>query len=140
MNVAPSRSGAVPVFKFVTQECSSVGRAAVSKTAGREFETLRSCHFIFRQRIRVTGSNRDPRGTEKPRKYWQAMDNNLSFFGKIRSFIERTMDEMRKCTWPTREQLLESTVLVLVVMAVSSAYIAGVDQILYHIITFLTSF
>jgi len=50
------------------------------------------------------------------------------------------MDEMRKCTWPTREQLLESTVLVLVVMAVSSAYIAGVDQILYRIITFLTSF
>ena len=68
------------------------------------------------------------------------MDKKLSFFGKIRSFIERTMDEMRKCTWPTREQLLESTVLVLVVMAVSSAYIAGVDQILYHIITFLTSF
>ena len=68
------------------------------------------------------------------------MDNKLGFFGKIRSFIERTMEEMRKCTWPTREQLLESTVLVLVVMAVSSAYIAGVDQILYHIITFLTSF
>ena len=68
------------------------------------------------------------------------MDNNLSFFGKIRSFIERTMDEMKKCTWPTREQLLESTVLVLVVMAVSSAYIAGVDQILYNIIRFLTTF
>ena len=68
------------------------------------------------------------------------MDNNLSLFGKIRSFIERTMEEMKKCTWPTREQLLESTVLVLVVMAVSSGYIAGVDQILYHIITKLTSF
>ena len=68
------------------------------------------------------------------------MDNNLSFFGKIRSFIERTMDEMRKCTWPTREQLLESTVLVLVVMAVSSAYIFGVDQILYHFINYLISF
>ena len=50
------------------------------------------------------------------------------------------MDEMRKCTWPTRDQLLESTVLVLVVMAVSSLYIFGVDQILYHVITFLTSF
>ena len=82
----------------------------------------------------------EPARRKKPRKTLQAMDNNLSFFGKIRSFIERTMDEMRKCTWPTREQLLESTVLVLVVMAVSSAYIAGVDQILYHIITFLTSF
>ena len=80
-------------------------------------------------------------GRRKSRgNHWQAMDNNLSFFGKIRSFIERTMDEMRKCTWPTREQLLESTVLVLVVMAVSSAYIAGVDQILYNIIDFLISF
>ena len=68
------------------------------------------------------------------------MDKKLSFFGKIRSFIERTMDEMRKCTWPTREQLLESTVLVLVVMAVSSAYLAGVDQILYRIINYLISF
>ena len=80
-------------------------------------------------------------GRRKSRgNHWQAMDNNLSFFGKIRSFIERTMDEMRKCTWPTREQLLESTVLVLVVMAVSSAYIAGVDQILYRIINYLISF
>ena len=68
------------------------------------------------------------------------MDNNLGFFGKIRSFIERTMDEMRKCTWPTRDQLLESTVLVLVVMAVSSLYIFGVDQILYHVINYLISF
>ena len=65
------------------------------------------------------------------------MDNNLSFFEKIRSFIERTMEEMRKCTWPTREQLLESTVLVLVVMAVSSAYIAGIDHILYKILIHL---
>ena len=80
-------------------------------------------------------------GRRKSRgNHWQVMDSNLSFFGKIRSFIERTMDEMRKCTWPTREQLLESTVLVLVVMAVSSAYIAGVDQILYNIIDFLISF
>ena len=80
-------------------------------------------------------------GRRKSRgNHWQAMDNNLSFFGKIRSFIERTIEEMRKCTWPTREQLLESTVLVLVVMAVSSAYIAGVDQILYHIIDYLISF
>ena len=80
------------------------------------------------------------RAARKAAKQQQAMDNNLSFFGKIRSFIERTMDEMRKCTWPTREQLLESTVLVLVVMAVSSAYIAGVDQILYRIINYLISF
>ena len=59
---------------------------------------------------------------------------------KIRTFILETLDEMRKSTWPTRDQLLESTVLVLIVMAVSSAYIAGVDQILYRIINYLISF
>ena len=47
------------------------------------------------------------------------------------------MEEMRKCTWPTREQLLESTVLVLVVMIVSSAFIYGVDQILSNILLHL---
>jgi preprotein translocase SecE subunit len=47
------------------------------------------------------------------------------------------MEEMRKCTWPTRDQLLESTVLVLVVMVVSSAFIYGVDQILYNILIHL---
>ena len=58
------RRGTSPCFQFVTQECSSVGRAAVSKTAGREFETLRSCHFIFRQRIRVRGSKTGPARTD----------------------------------------------------------------------------
>ena len=28
------------------QECSSVGRAAVSKTAGRGFESYHSCHHL----------------------------------------------------------------------------------------------
>ena len=32
---------------------------------------------------------------------------------KIRTFILETMDEMRKSTWPTRDQLFESTILVI---------------------------
>ncbi len=64
----------------------------------------------------------------------------MSIFAKIRVFFEDTMEEMRKCTWPTREQLLESTILVLITMAVISAFVAGIDQIVSRLIKFLISF
>ena len=40
-----SRSARRAIQGCVVKGCSSVGRAAVSKTAGRGFETLRPCHF-----------------------------------------------------------------------------------------------
>ena len=59
---------------------------------------------------------------------------------KIRSFIVDTVEEMRKCNWPTRDQLFESTILVIVALIITTAYLAGVDQILFRIIRFLTTF
>ena len=35
---------AIVIILSAAKECSSVGRAAVSKTAGRGFESLHSCH------------------------------------------------------------------------------------------------
>ena len=64
----------------------------------------------------------------------------MSIFAKIRIFIEDTMEEMRKCSWPSREQLLESTLLVLVTMVVVSLFVFGIDQFLSWLITFLISF
>ena len=56
------------------------------------------------------------------------------WFAKTRAFIAETMDEMTKCTWPEKSQLLESTILVIIALAVTSIFVAGVDQILFHII------
>ena len=56
------------------------------------------------------------------------------WFAKTRAFIAETMDEMAKCTWPEKSQLLESTILVIVALAVTSIFVAGVDQILFHIV------
>ena len=58
----------------------------------------------------------------------------------IRSFFTSTMDEMRKSSWPTRDQLFESTILVIVALAVSAAFITVVDQILFKAVKFLTTF
>ena len=59
---------------------------------------------------------------------------------KIRTFVLETIDEMRKCTWPTRDQLFESTILVIVALILSTFYLAGIDQILYRAVRFLTTF
>lgn len=59
---------------------------------------------------------------------------------KIRSFILETLDEMRKCSWPTRDQLFESTILVIVALILSTVYLAGIDQILFRAVRFLTTF
>ena len=59
---------------------------------------------------------------------------------KIRTFVLETIDEMRKCTWPTRDQLFESTILVIVALILSTIYLAGIDQVLYRAVRFLTTF
>ena len=49
--------------------------------------------------------------------------------GGLRSFIRSTIDEMTKCTWPTKDQVLESTLLVIIALVITSIFVAGVDQI-----------
>jgi preprotein translocase subunit SecE len=46
---------------------------------------------------------------------------------RIRRFIEESWSELKKVTWPTREQVRNLTVLVFVISAVVGAYIAFFD-------------
>ena len=64
----------------------------------------------------------------------------MSMFAKIRVFFENTAEELRNCTWPDRGPLMESTILVLIVLIVSTIFIFGIDQVLFHIMKFLMSF
>jgi preprotein translocase subunit SecE len=53
---------------------------------------------------------------------------------KIRTFLAEIKIEMKKVTWPTREELKESTKLVIVATFVVTVFIGIVDQILSLII------
>ena len=50
------------------------------------------------------------------------------------------MDEMAKCTWPAKQEVLESTILVIIALVATSIFVAGVDQILYHAVRFVITF
>ena len=58
--------------------------------------------------------------------------------GRIRGFISDTVAELGRCTWPTRQQLLESTGLVVVAIAILAVFVAAVDEVAMRIINLLT--
>ncbi|HUR15792.1 MAG TPA: preprotein translocase subunit SecE [Candidatus Limnocylindrales bacterium] len=53
---------------------------------------------------------------------------------RIRRFIDESWSELKKVTWPTREQTRNLTVLVFVISAAVGAYIAVFDVIFTMIV------
>jgi preprotein translocase subunit SecE len=53
---------------------------------------------------------------------------------KIKTFLSETKHELIKVTWPTKEELKESTRVVIVAAFVLTVFIGVIDQILNRII------
>jgi len=62
-----------------------------------------------------------------------------AWIGKIRVFFEETNEELKKCTWPSRDQLLESTLLVIVALVAVALFVTAVDYVLIKLINFVTT-
>ena len=45
----------------------------------------------------------------------------------VARFYRETVGELRKVSWPTREEAIRLTVIVLIVLAVMAAILGGVD-------------
>ena len=61
-----------------------------------------------------------------------------SIMSRIRQFIADTAAEMRRCSWPDRRQLMESTVLVVVATLILACFVAGVDEVARVLIGLVT--
>ena len=46
---------------------------------------------------------------------------------RIREFVQDALVEFRKVTWPSRQELLNSTTVVIVVTVVLAFFLGGVD-------------
>ena len=49
---------------------------------------------------------------------------------KINKFLKEVVSELRKVTWPTKDELIGSTIVVIVVSLVVAIFIGIVDRIL----------
>jgi len=53
---------------------------------------------------------------------------------KMKKFLKEVVAELRKVTWPTKEELIGSTIVTIVVSLIVAIFIGVVDRILTIII------
>ena len=58
---------------------------------------------------------------------------------KIRNYVAETREELKKCTWPSKEELRGSTVVVMVTLVLLAVFTVGVDWILASIVRLITA-
>lgn len=63
----------------------------------------------------------------------------LTIFEKIQRFWRETIGELRKVTWPTREEAWKMTRLVLVVMVIMALILGVLDFAFSRLVTFLVT-
>jgi preprotein translocase subunit SecE len=49
---------------------------------------------------------------------------------RVKEFVQDVLAEFRKVSWPSRQELINSTVVVIVVTVVLSLFLGGVDIVL----------
>jgi preprotein translocase subunit SecE len=49
---------------------------------------------------------------------------------KLRNYILETREELKKCTWPTWDELKGSTVVVMISIAILGAFTMAIDYVL----------
>ena len=49
--------------------------------------------------------------------------------GGVRTFLEEVRAELKKCAWPTRAELLESTVVVVISVIIVGTYVGLSDTV-----------
>lgn len=58
---------------------------------------------------------------------------------RLRTYILETREELRKCTWPTWEELRGSTVLVVVSVLMLTAFTWVIDLVLVNVVRWMSA-
>lgn len=60
-------------------------------------------------------------------------------FRGVRIFWGELIDELKKASWPTKKELRDSTIVVLIAIALLGGYTAVVDFSLHNVVALLSS-
>ena len=58
----------------------------------------------------------------------------MDFLRRAQEFVREVMAEFRKVIWPSRQELINSTVVVITVTVVVAVFLGGVDVALARIV------
>jgi preprotein translocase subunit SecE len=57
---------------------------------------------------------------------------------RLSTYVLETREELRKCTWPTWDELKGSTVVVMISILLLGSFTVGVDYVLVLFVTWMT--
>ncbi|MDE9365179.1 preprotein translocase subunit SecE [Luteipulveratus sp. YIM 133132] len=78
------------------------------------------------------------RGTGRRGSRGARQGNPLArLFGRIALFVRQVLDEMRKVVWPTRQELINYTAVVLVFIVLIMLYVVGLDQVFQRAVSWV---
>ena len=60
----------------------------------------------------------------------QKSEKSMGLIRKIIDYFKTSKEEIKKVTWPTREQLIRDTIIVLVVSGILTLFLGGLDYLL----------
>ena len=55
------------------------------------------------------------------------------YLARLTSYVQQTREELRKCTWPTWDELKGSTVVVTISIIILGGFTVVVDQIFFRV-------
>jgi preprotein translocase subunit SecE len=55
---------------------------------------------------------------------------SMSLTERVRTFFKEVQVEIRKVSWPTRNELRDSTIVVIATVLIVAAYVGAVDRVL----------
>ncbi|PYN03596.1 MAG: preprotein translocase subunit SecE [Candidatus Rokuibacteriota bacterium] len=58
----------------------------------------------------------------------------MEFLRRAQEFVREVLAEFRRVTWPSRQELINSTVVVITVTVVVALFLGGVDIVLARIV------
>jgi len=59
--------------------------------------------------------------------WWQGQIQRLA------AYVQETREELKKCSWPSQEELKGSTLLIIVTVAMLGLFVVVVDRVLFAI-------
>ncbi|MDQ7041432.1 MAG: preprotein translocase subunit SecE [Rhodothermus sp.] len=60
-------------------------------------------------------------------------------FAKVRAYLQEVLREMQKVSWPSRQELINNTILTLVASGVLALFIFLADRVIATVLEFIYS-
>lgn len=63
----------------------------------------------------------------------------MGYLLRLKNYVEATKEELRKCTWPTMDELKGSTLVVMITIFLLGVFIIGIDFLITVVVNVLNN-